>query len=322
MLRRLATTDYDIVAVSRRVPERVAPYDRAEWLALDLVDPKAESTLAASLRGVDAVVHLAWLIQPGRDREALRDVNQGGTRAVVGAVRQAGVRHLVHMSSVGAYSPVRSPGAIEWADESWPTGGVATSSYSVDKAAAERIVDELTDTAVTRVRPALILQPDAASEISRYFLGRLVPLALVRPAFARLLPWPRELRLQFVHADDVADALLRILETGVTGGVNLASTPMVDRARFAQIFGGVTPPLPLRVARGAATATWRAHLQPTDAGWLDLGTQAPLLDTHRARTELGWTPAHSADDLLADFVAALQQRRGGPGPLLKPRRPS
>lgn len=165
-------------------------------------------------------------------------------------------------------------------------------------------------------------QPDAASEISRYFLGRLLPLQLLHPTLVRLAPFPRELRMQFVHTDDVADALVRVLDRRLTGGLNLASSPVVDRDEFRRIVGGVAPPLPLAVARGLATATWRARLQPTDAGWLDLGSQLPLLLTDRARDELGRSPTHDAGALLRSFFAALHHRAGGPGPLLARRRPA
>lgn len=320
LLHRLLRDGHDVLGISSRSPGGDPPFDSIEHLSLDLTDPAAADVLAARLAGVEAVVHLAWLIQPAHDRERLRSVNQGGTAAVLDAVRRAGVPHLVHMSSVGAYSPVSRPGAREWATESWPTGGISTSSYSVDKAQAERLVDELeSDTAVARVRPALILQPAAAREIGRYFLGRLLPDRLVRPALMRLVPWPAALRLQFVHADDVADGLLRVLTTRLTGGVNLASDEVVDRARFVELYDAITPPVPLSVVRAAAALSWRARLQPTDEGWIDLATRCPLLDTSRACGELRWTPARSSAQVLTEFVAALQHERSGPGPLLADR---
>jgi UDP-glucose 4-epimerase len=315
LLRRLTETEHDLVGVSRRRPPAVDPYRRAQWVQLDIAAPDAPTKLAQVCQGADAVVHLAWLIQPSRDRELLRRVNQDGTRAVARAVEQAGVPHLVHMSSIGTYAPA----AQTWVDESWPATGVASSSYSVDKAAAEDIVRRL-DTAVACVRPSLVLQPDAASEISRYFLGRLVPVTLLHPALFRLAPWPRELSIQFVHADDVAAALALIIERRMSGPVNLAADPVLDREQAKRTFGGVGPSLPLKALRVAADLSWRAHLQPTDAGWIDLAASVPLLETTRARTELGWTPVHRGDEVLLSLLAAMRRRQGGAGPLLHPRR--
>jgi nucleoside-diphosphate-sugar epimerase len=290
----------------------------ARWHQIDLADRAAVPLLTGLIRDADAVVHLAWAIQPSHDRETLRRTNQDGTGAVVEAVLAARVPHLVLMSSIGAYSPAVPPHRV--VDESYPTGGVATSSYSVDKSAAERLVDTMlggtTGSIVTKVRPGLILQPDAAAEIGRYFLGRFIPTRLLRPATLRFAPWPKEIAIQIVHADDVADAIVRVLERKISGAVNLAAEPVLDRSTIAEVFGGVGPSVPLSVIRAAADAAWRLNLQPTDAGWIDLAKSVPILDTSRARRDLDWIPFHRADNLLRDFLAALREGHGTPGPLL------
>lgn len=319
LLRRLSGTAHQVLGVSRRDPGKIAPYDAVQWHTVDLAAPNAEELLTVACEGVDTVIHLGWAIQPGRDRQLLRRTNQGGTRAVVHAVRTAGVRHLIHMSSVGAYSPGPQDVPV---NEDWPTQGIASSSYSVDKSAAERIVDELagSTTVLTKVRPSLILQPDAASEIARYFIGPLLPAALIRRPVLRCAPWPAALRLQFVHADDVADALVRIAESGLSGALNLASQPVVDRDLARGIFGGIGPSLPTRLLRAGATLSWLARLQPTEPGWLDLGLGVPLLDTGRAWDELGWRPSLPADEVFSQFLTALSRSQGGQGPLLYPGR--
>lgn len=307
---------HELIGVARRTPPDIEPYGSVRWVSLDLAAAEAPDRLAQACAGADAVIHLAWLIQPSHDRAKLRSANQGGTRAAVAAVQRAGVPHLVHMSSIGTYAPAPR-GA--WVDESWPTTGVGSSTYSVDKAACERIVADATDT-VTTVRPTLILQPDAASEVARYFLGPLMPTSLLHPRLFRFAPWPREIRLQFVHAADVAAALSAIVARRPGGAVNLATDQVIDRARARELFGGLAPPLPMRAARAAATASWHLRLQPVDGGWVDLAGAVPLLRSDRARQELAWTPVHAGDATLIEFLRALRERRGHPGPLLRPRR--
>src|SRR5690625_5562242 len=134
----------EVVAVGRRLPQAAeVPYDVARWEQVDLAAPVPDGgaeeyvvdRVAEGIAGVDAVVGLAWLIQPSRQRDLLRRANVEGTRRVVEACLQAGVGHLVVASSVGAYSAVDDD---ERRDESWPTDGISTSHYSVDKAAQER----------------------------------------------------------------------------------------------------------------------------------------------------------------------------------------
>ena len=174
------------------------------------------------------------------------------------------------------------------------------------------------DRVVTRVRPGLILQADAASEISRYFLGRLIPGAVVRRSVLRFTPFPKAIAVQLVHADDVARAFVTIIERQAAGAFNLAAEPVIDRAGFRAAFGGIGPSVPVSILRALVDLTWRAHLQPTDAGWVNLGASVPLMDVSRARRELDWSPVHAADVTLREFVDALNRGHGAAGPLLYP----
>ena len=100
---------------------------RAPSLSLPKASGRGRTSRATTLeplfRGADAVVHLAWLIQPSRDGQTLRATNVDGSRRVFEAVAAAGVPALVYASSVGAYSPGPKDRAV---DESWPTDGITT----------------------------------------------------------------------------------------------------------------------------------------------------------------------------------------------------
>src|SRR3954451_4043719 len=110
----------EIVGVARRLPDWRP--ERTRWVAADV----ARDDLRPIFEGADAVIHLAWLIQPSRDEAELERVNVAGSRRVFDAAADAAAA-LVHASSVGAYS--RGPRARA-VDESWPTEGVSSSFYS------------------------------------------------------------------------------------------------------------------------------------------------------------------------------------------------
>lgn len=315
LLKLGASGEHQLVGISRRQPPGAPPYSWADWVTADVGAPDAARTLSQAFAGADAVVHLAWVLQPTRDREEMRRTNQSGTEAVASAAVQAGVAHLVHQSSIGAYAP----GHGRTVDEGWPTTGIPTSSYSLDKAAAEAIVARVeSELILTRVRPGLIFQDAAASEVTRYFLGPLVPSALLRRGVVRFAPFPDALAFQLVHADDVASAIELILNRRAGGAFNVAASPIIDRAVFRRVFGGVGPPVPPMVLRALAAATWHARLQPTEPGWLDLAAQAPVMRTDRLEA-LGWRPTRDAADVLGRFVDAMGRGAGRPGPLLNRR---
>ena len=303
----------EIVGVARRLPQWENP--RTRWVAADVVT----STLETVFEGADAVIHLAWLIQPSHDARALRAVNVEGSRRVFEAAVRAGVDVLVHASSVGVYSP--GPKDRRGVDETWPSGGVASSFYSRHKAEAERLLDELEgDIRIVRLRPALVFKRDAASEIRRLFIGPFLPSPLVRPGLLPMLPWPAGLALQAVHSLDVGEAY-RLAATSPTarGAYNVAADPVLDAREIGRLLRAHTIAVPPRAVRAIAAATWRARLQPTPPGWLDMGLGVPLMDSTRARVELGWEPRHSATDALLELLDGLRRSAGFDTPPLAAR---
>lgn len=312
-LRQLPDTE--VVALARRPPE--GRWDGVRWVAADV----RGGDLVALFDGADAVIHLAWLIQPSRNRALIRSVNVDGSRRVFEAAAAAGVRTLVHASSVGVYSPGPKDRAV---DESWPRRGVAGSFYSEDKVAAEDILDSVEaahpDLRVVRLRPGLIFQRDAATEIARYFLGPLVPIRLLRAGMVPVLPLPSQLRFQAVHSDDVAQAYLQAVTREVRGAFNVAAEPVLDRAVLARLLHAKERNLAMSLLRRGAALSYRLHLQPTEPGWVDMAAEAPVMDITRARTELGWTPANTSTEAIAELLAGFAAGRSGTTPVLRGRR--
>lgn len=319
LLRQLgADDDVEVVAVARRLPDRdAAPFDAARWVTADVADETVVPTLVEAFRGVDAVVHLAWQIQPSHDQSALRRTNVDGTRHVVAAAAAAGVRRFVHASSVGVYAPGPKDRPV---DESWPASGVPTSSYSRHKAAAERVLDELAPDgmSVARLRTGLVFQAAAASEIDRYFLGPYAPSGLAGRLRLPALPVPTAFRFQAVHADDVAEAYRLAARSDAPGAFNVAAGPVLGPDDLARALGARrSVPLPVPVLRWGAAATWRLRLQPTSEGWVDLAARSPVMSTQRAERELGWRATTDPRDALAAVVEGLRRGIGAPSPPLR-----
>jgi nucleoside-diphosphate-sugar epimerase len=325
LLRRFAddASVTSVVGVARRVPRQTppAPYRVASWVECDIAAPTAVDVLAPVLGGADAVVHLAWAVQPSHQRRRLHDVNVSGTRHVLDAAHRAGVPHVVVASSVGAYQP--APDDV-LRSEGWGTGGVRSSSYSVDKAAVERTLDEFearhADLAIARVRPALVLQREAGHEISRYVLGPWVPKRALAGHLS-VLPWPAGLRVQVVHADDAAAAYREAVVRRVKGPFNIAAPDVLRGQDVADVVSrGRLREVSVREARTLLAIAWHARAVPVGPGWLDMALSAPLLDTSRAQRELDWRPLWSAADTLEDVVAGIAAGAGTASPPLRSRR--
>jgi len=304
-----------IVAVARRPPRTVRPGVR--FVAADL----AVDDVAEHLRGADAVVHLAWLFQPTHSPMVTWRANVEGSMRLFDAVAAARIPALVHASSVGAYSPAPD----RRVDESWPTHSMPTAAYGREKAYVERVLDTFEvrhpGTRVVRLRPGFIFKREAASSQRRLFLGPFVPGSAARPGRLPVLPLPPQLRFQALHSEDAAEAYRLALLSDVRGAFNVAAEPVLGGHELAQVLGARYVAVPRPLVRGALAAAWLAHLVPADPRLLDLVLGLPLLDTSRARTELGWKPKWSGMEALRELLEGLADGAGGSSAPLAPDSP-
>jgi nucleoside-diphosphate-sugar epimerase len=317
LLRALGADDEveQVVGLSRRRP--VHRFPKTEWRSVDV----GHDNLVPLFEGADCVVHLAWAIQPSHDLTVLRHTNVAGSKRVFDAVADAGVPSLVYASSVGAYSPGPKNRAV---DESWPTEGTETSFYARHKAEVEALLDRFqivrAETRVVRLRPGLIFKRSSGEEQRRYFLGPLFPRALARRGALAVVPDIPGLRFQAVHTRDVAEAYRLAVVGDARGAFNIAAEPVLDAPTLAQALGARAVPMPAAVARQAAALSWRLRLQPTPPGWLDMGLSVPIMDTTRAREELGWEPRHSSVEAIREVLSGIADAEGEPTPPLEPAR--
>lgn len=156
---------------------------------------ESPESLRRLMAGADAAVHLVGIIVE-IGRQTFDRVHVQGTRLVVSAAREAGVRKFVEMSALGAR---HDPGATP---------------YHQSKAAAEQIVASGGVPFVT-LRPSLIVAP--GNEVMRMMVGMLRMSPIV-PVIGNGL-----YQLQPIAADDVAEAIaLSAEDPGITGVFEIA----------------------------------------------------------------------------------------------------
>lgn len=319
VLRALAAEGgHQIVGICRRPPQPEPPYDAATWRSCDLGDDRAPEVLDEVMPGADAVVHLAWMIQPLRQGDRLHRTNHKGTAAVLEAARRARVPHVVHTSSIAAYAPAgRQP-----VDESWPTTGVPGSVYAAGKVEAEetlrRFAAENPGTVVSVIRPTLVAQTATSASLLALFFDPVVPqwlLRLIQRGKVPLLPLPAGMRVQLVHADDVGDAVARILRQRAPGAFNLAAEVITEHD-LARMAGARAVPMPAEVMRAGVALLWRLRAIGMSPGWFDVGTKSPVVDTSRARAELGWQPRVGSVAAAREQLDGMAEAATAPSPAL------
>jgi nucleoside-diphosphate-sugar epimerase len=300
-----------IVGMARRDFDPVAQgWTKTEYRRGDILDRAAVDALVAD---ADVVIHLAYLIMG--TREESRRINLTGTRNVFEAtVAAARPRRLVYTSSVAAYGyHTDNPVPLT---EDVPARGSAEHYYSEQKAECEAVLHEITDGADLEVyvlRPSIVAGPKApllASSMPWRQVLEAVPAALREPLAAvqsvlPLLPDPG-VGVQLVHHDDVADAVaLAAVGAGAPGAYNLGGDGTVSVAEVAKATGTRAIRVPHAAARAASTVLAKLPLVPAAAEWIHT-TRAPMvMDTTRAKTELGWRPNYSSAETLQSLARSL-----------------
>lgn len=291
-----------IVGIARRpFDPTTRGWTRLEYRRGDVRDPVA---LAEAFQGADVVVHLAFSVIGGR-RATTRAVNVEGTLNAFRAAAAARASRFVYASSVAAYgfgadNPVRLT-------EEWPTRPAHRLFYSQEKAEIEALLDEeattYPDLDVYRLRPSIVLGPHAIG--GKHLLpGPLAPLARQADGRVRRLPLALpllvpDIPVQLVHEDDVGTALLRcILGAGPAGAYNIAGDGVLSLVDVVRELGALPVRLPAGPAHAAARAVSRLPGLPAVAGWVEALSHPAVMDTTRAREELGWRPRYTGLEAL------------------------
>jgi UDP-glucose 4-epimerase len=122
-----------------------------------------------------------------------------------------------------------------------------------------------------------------------------------------------------VHSDDVADAIVRVLDRRAAGPFNLAAEPVITVEHLAAALNAWHVQVPEPIVRAAGSLAWHARLEQVDPGWLDLAHHVPLLDSGRAERELGWRPQHDSVSVLEEVVAGMLSHASDESPPLRRR---
>ena len=287
-----------ILGMARRPFDPVAMgLTKTEYRQGDVLDRTALEALVA---GADVVVHLAFVIVGGR--EETRSVNLEGSRNAFAAAAAAGVERLVYTSSVAAYGfHGDNPQPLT---EAVPTRGTDAHYYSAQKAELEAALYEAIAGSHTQpyvLRPSIVAGGDAT------FMIEAIP-GLVRrlPGFMRPVVPDPGVPFQLVHQDDVATALLAAIHgDGPPGAYNLAGPGTLRARDLASELGWLSVPVP-RASVDLTALTARLPLAPAKAQWLNAFRVPVVMDTTKARAELGWEPEHDAASVLEETVAAAR----------------
>ncbi len=281
-------------------------WTKTEYRQGDILDRAAVDALVAD---ADIVVHLAFIIMGSREDSAR--VNLAGTRNVFEATVAAHrPRRLVYTSSVAAYG-YHSDNPLPITEEV-PTRGSPEHYYSEQKAACEATLVEVTSGSELEVfvlRPCIVAGPKAPALADAMPWSRLPDavrkMSRAWPALKPPFPDPGT-PVQLVHHDDVAAAIVLAATTSAPpGAYNLAAEGVLSMSDVGVALGARPVPVPRLVVSAASEVVARVPFLPSGLEWLHAGRTSTVMDTSKAKSQLGWTPKYTAAETLSGLAESI-----------------
>ena len=262
---------------------------KTSYRELDVRDKHAVRA-AFSEERPGAVVHLAFLLNPIHDEAAMYDVDVNGTQNVLEAAAAADVEQMLVTSSTTAYGAFADNPVPLTEDD--PVRGAPDFSYARDKAESDRLCQlwalEHPERTMTIVRPCIVFGPEVDNYIVRLWLKN--PF---RADFGMADP-----PMQFVHVDDVAEALILLLEGRHAGAYNVAADGYISVAEASDAIGLKARRVPYKAYKRVAGALWKARVSEAPAGQLEFAIHPWVASNQKLKDTTGWTPRWTSREVF------------------------
>ena len=278
------------------------PKLRTRKLTFVKKDIRESLTAVVKAHRIDTVLHAAWILPPMHNKRFMESVNMEGTRNILRASAEAGVECFLHCSSTTAYGfyPDNPPVLTE---ES-PLRGNPEFTYSKNKREAEEICERFgashTDMRMLVIRPSFVCGPGFDNPMSRYLRKRIVLM-------------PKETSpLQYVHEEDLIEAIRTLLEQRKSGVYNIASDGTISFPDMARALGNTPLSIPVSVMSALTAAAWTLRIRlltefPPEA--LAMVMYPWIASNQKLKRETGFRFQYTTREAFEDYARSLHHKR-------------
>jgi UDP-glucose 4-epimerase len=246
-----------IIGIDIQPPSEAHHWKKLEFHQMDIRDPSLEHLI----EGVDALVHMAFVLMRLPKDNDIDDVNIRGTQEVIKIAGRVGVPKLIITSSVVAYG-LHEDNPIPLTEES-PLRPNLNLYYSRAKAKNEAFLDQFCqehpEIIVTRLRPPTIVGPNAVEELMTQVIADVLPV--IRGCNPPI---------QLLHEDDLAQALYLAICEEMPGIYNVTSDEPRTARQLAESRDARILPLPGFVIWGMSALLWRLGVSQFTPEFIDL----------------------------------------------------
>ncbi len=271
---------------------------KLEFHRFDVRDP----SIREAMNGCDAVLHMAFVLDEIKDKEKTYDININGSKNVFHSCLDAGVQWLIQMSSMAAFGP-HPDNPVPLTEEDYPRGHPGC-YYCYGKAELEHYLGWLKQRNpgwdVTILRPTVIVGEHIDNTISWLFSRH----------FAFKIKGHEDVLAQYIHEDDLVEAMRLVLKDRATGIYHITSDDYISLKEMMKRAGMIAPSLPAGLLCRMADASFRAGASPVSSHWIRMFMYSMVGSSEKIKDELGWKPGYTSSELFDRFI--IPGSRGKP----------
>jgi UDP-glucose 4-epimerase len=264
------------------------------------MDVRDHAGIREAMRGCDAALHMAFILDEIRDKDKTYDININGSKNIFHACLDTATPWLIQVSSMAAFG-AHPDNPFPLSEEDYPRGDYRC-YYSYSKAEIEhylyRLSQQRPELGVTILRPCVIVGRRLDNTISWVFSRRMA-LGLRGS----------DPHTQFTHEDDLASAIRLVLQKRAKGIYHVTSDDTIAFSQMIKRAGMIAPAFPADLICGIADIAYRFRLSPISSHWINMFRHSMVGSNEKIKRELGWQPSYTSSELFDLVLEAGRQRK-------------
>lgn len=280
-----------ILGISRRRFNH--KFKKMDYYRMDVRDTNLKNLFKKY--GIDAVIHLAFVLNPIHNEDEMHDINVNGFKNVLNAAKHVNAKKFIVTSSTMVYGAWKDN--PEFLTEESPLRGHKRYYYNKDKIELEKISMEFSkknkNIKLTILRPCLVLGPT------------------VNHFYSRILNWPFlplvdgfNPGMQFIHEDDVARAYEIFLINDIEGIFNITGNGTMEWKKIGEAAKRKAVSLSSSILYPMLSFLWKLRLTEVPPDILDFIKYRWVASNEKAKKEAKFIPRYTTDETLHSFLDA------------------
>lgn len=274
----------------------IAPLERDVEKVTFFREDVRNKALPELLKGVDTVLHLAFIVEEIHNKKKTHAINIEGSKNVFESCAVSGVKKIIYTSSIAAYGA--HPDNPIGITEEYPLVANEDSYYSSDKVAVERFLKDFREKhpeiKITVLRPPIIIGPNLKNVFREMWEQKIA-----------LIPKERDIPMQFLHEDDLGEALYLSVKRDIPGTFNIATDDSSSIQRLYEIAGIKTIKVSTKGLKRLTNLLFALRLYHSSQGWVSLGEFPIVVSNQQFKKRTGWQPHYTTEGAFRDLLKAI-----------------